>query len=368
MILDDVSELLQDLLILKSQSHYDALTLWIAHTYCVSEFDFTPRLGVWSPEKRCGKSLLLEVISYLVQTKAMTSSISPAALFRVIAKNESTVILMDESDTVFGRNGDKEKAEALRALMNSGFKRGLPAIRCEMPSLEVKEFPTFSPMVIAGIGTSAIPETVADRSILIEMRRKTASERIREFESDEVEEIFTPLRESLSEWVDSISGYLRTTKPEMPSELNSRARDVWKSLFKIAESAGSEWTSKAWSASLALSSDSSEDDEVSLSLKLLGDIREVFVGDRMTTKELLNVLRQEEESPWSYLQSFNPHFLARMLKDYGIHPKPFSGGKVRGYLRLSFEDAWHRYLPESPYPQETVTTVTTVTPALEIII
>ena len=355
MILDDLVDLLTEVVILKSEYHYDSLALWIAHTYAISEFDFTPRLGVWSPEKRCGKSLLLEVISYLVQKSLMTSSISPAALFRVIAKNESTVILMDESDTVFGRNGDKEKAEALRQVMNAGFKRGVPAIRCEPPSMDAKLFPTFGPMVIAGIGTSAIPETVADRSILIEMRRKTPHQYIREFESDEVEEIFSPLRERLAQWVGHNSKGFRSSKPQMPSELNSRARDVWKPLYKIAESAGDEWKDKARIASLALSSDSQREDEESLSLKLLSDIRGVFEGDQMATKDLLKTLREEEESPWSYLPSFNPHFLARMLKDYGIHPKPFSGGKVRGYHRKSFEDSWSRYLPA------VVTTVTTVT-------
>jgi hypothetical protein len=355
MILDEIVDLLKQLVILKSESHYDALALWIAHTFAIPEFDFTPRLGVWSPEKRCGKSLLLEIISYLVPRKIMTSSISSAALFRIIAKDESVVILMDESDTVFGRNGDKEKAEALRQIMNSGFKRGVFAIRCEAPSFDTKEFATFSPMVIAGIGTSAIPETVADRSILIEMKRKTSSETIREFESDEVEEIFTPYRIALGDWVKENSGNFRASKPEMPSELNSRARDVWKPLYKIAESAGQKWREKAWSASLAFSSDSQEEDEVSLSLKLLEDIRGVFQGDRMATKDLLNALREEEESPWAYMDGFNPHLVARILKDYGIHPKPFGGGKVRGYYRKHFEDAWSRYLPES------VTSVTSVT-------
>ena len=210
-------------------------------------------------------------------------------------------------------------------------------------------------MVIAGIGTSAIPETVADRSILIEMRRKTSSETIREFESDEVEEIFTPFRLALSDWVKGNAGNFRSSKPQMPSELNSRARDVWKPLYKIAESAGQGWIEKAWSASLALSSDSQEEDELSLSMKLLEDIRGVFQGDRMATKDLLNALREEEESPWAYMDGFNPHLVARILKDYGIHPKPFGGGKVRGYFRKHFEDAWSRYLPES------VTSVTSVT-------
>ena len=130
----------------------------------------------------------------------------------------------------------------------------------------------------------------------------------------------------------------------MPSELNSRERDVWKPLYKIAQAAGEEWVEKARLASLALSSDSHRQDEETLSLRLLADTRQVFQGEQMATKDLLFALKADEESPWSYLQSFNPHFLARLLRDYGIHPKPFPGGKVRGYSRKSFEDAWSRYL------------------------
>ena len=355
MILDDLVTLLKELIILKSDSHYDALALWITHTFAIPEFDFTPRLGVWSPEKRCGKSLLLEIISYLVPRKIMTSSISSAALFRIIAKDESVVILMDESDAVFGKYGDKEKAEALRQIMNSGFKRGVFAIRCEAPSFEPKKFATFSPMVIAGIGTSAIPETVADRSILIEMKRKTSGENIREFESDEVESLFTPFRVVVGDWVSENSGRFRSSKPEMPPELNSRALDVWKPLYKMAEAAGSEWRNRAWIASIILSSDSQEEDEVSLSIKLLGDIKEVLQGDRMPSRALLNALTQLEESPWAYMDRFTPYRLARMLSDFGVHPKPFRGGKVRGYYRSQFEDPWKRYLPKS------VTSVTSVT-------
>lgn len=97
---------------------------------------------------------------------------------------------------------------------------------------------------------------------------------------------------------------------------------------------------------------------MSLSLRLLSDIREIFTEDRITSKDLIERLKELEESPWSYLvERFNPSVLARLLKNYGIKPRPFSGGKVRGYYRKSFEDPWSRYLD----PVQTVTPVTPVT-------
>jgi len=357
--LTETEELLRKLIVLKLDAHYWALTLWIAFCYSIPQFDHAPRLCFWSPEKRCGKSLALEVVSHLLPNPLMTSSISSASLFRILDRDNSKVILIDESDTVFGRNGDKEKAEALRQLLNASFKRGQSVIRCEPPKYEPREFKIFAPIALAGIGTSAIPETVADRALMIEMRRMLPNEQILEFESDEVEKYFFPIKEKLQNFATENESRYRELRPELPREsLNPRARDLWKPLYKVAECAGDEWIKKALLASVALSSGESDPEEASLSLRLLSDTREVFTEDQITTKDLIERLRGLEESPWAYLERFNPSVLAHLLKNYSIRPKPFSGGKVRGYYRKSFEDSWSRYLD----PVQTVTPVTPVTP------
>jgi hypothetical protein len=335
------------------------MTLWVAFCYSIPEFDFAPRLCFWSPEKRCGKSLALEVVSHLLPNTLATSSISSASLFRILDRDETKVIFIDESDTVFGRNGDKEKAETLRQLLNASFKRGQVVIRCEPPKYEPKEFVIFAPVALAGIGTTAIPETVADRALMIEMRRMLPNERILEFESDEVEKYFAPISEKLEEFARGSESRYRGLRPELPRDkLNPRARDLWKPLYKVAECAGEAWLEKAYKASLALSAGESDPEEQSLKLRLLSDTRDIFFGEQLSSKDLCQRLRDLEESPWAYRENFNPNFVARLLKDYGIKPKPFSGGKIRGYTRKSFEDAWSRYLD----PAETVTPVTPVTP------
>lgn len=358
--LDRTEALLKKLVILKSEEHYSALTLWIAYCYSIPSFDFAPRLCLWSPEKRCGKSLTLEVVGHLLPNPLLTSSISSASLFRLLDKDPMKVILIDESDTVFGSKGDKEKAEALRQLLNSSFKRGLSVIRCEAPKYEPKEFKIFAPIALAGIGKNAIPETVADRAIMVEMRRMLPKEKIHEFESDEVDQIFEPVKDLLKEFADLNSEKYRDLRPDLPKEhLNPRARDLWKPLYKIAECAGEEWILKVRSASIALSAGEEDPEEASLSLRLVSDIREVFENheDRLSTRDLIERLRALEEAPWNYLDRFNPSVLAHLLKNYGVRPKPFGGGKIRGYYRKSFEDPWNRYL----VPLETVTPVTLVT-------
>ena len=357
--LTETENLLRKLIVLKLDAHYWALTLWIAFCYSIPQFDFAPRLCFWSPEKRCGKSLALEVVSHLLPNSLMTSSIPSAGLFRTLDRDPTKVILIDESDTVFGRNGDKEKAEALRQLLNASFKRGQSVIRCVPPNFDPKEFKIFAPIALAGIGTSAIPETVADRALMIEMRRMLPNEQILEFESDEVEKYFFPIKEKLQNFATENESRYRELRPELPKEsLNPRARDLWKPLYKVAECAGEEWIKKALLASVALSSGESDPEEASLSLRLLSDTREVFLEEQLATRDLIDRLRSLEESPWAYLERFNPSVLAHLLKNYGIKPKPFSGGKVRGYYRKSFEDSWSRYLD----PAQTVTPVTPVTP------
>lgn len=356
MILDDIESLLRKTVVLKSEAHYVAETLWIAHTHAIECFDFTPRLGIWSPEKRCGKSLNLEIIKNLTNKSQFTSSISSSVLYRMISGEDVKVFLMDEMDRVFGGKGDKEKAEALLQVLNSGFKRGASVWRCKPNTLEPQEFETFAPVALAGIGTKSIPETVADRALIIEMRRKYPNETILEFESDEVEEIFTPLRDSLSLWIESVKSEFRPCRPEFPSELNARARDAWRSLFKIASSAGSEWQEKARKASLVLSAGEAEEDEMSFGARLLSDIRTVFDSPTINSQELITRLHAIEEAPWGHGDHrLNTAQLARNLRQYEI--KPTRTNKVRLYRREDFEEAWSRYLP----PLEAVTSVTVVT-------
>lgn len=359
--LDRLEEFLREFVILKSDAHYWALTLWIVYAHAVGEFDFSPRLAIWSPEKRCGKSLLLEIVSLLVPSARMTSSISPSALFRLAERDENTVFLIDESDTVFGRNGDRERAEALRGLLNSGFKRGLVVTRCEPPKFEPKDFHIFAPVALAGIGTNSIPETVADRSIVIEMRRKFPHESIREFQSDEIEFLFDPIRESVATYVKIRGREFRGLRPELPKELNPRARDIWRPFFKIAHTAGEEWVRRVNIASTTLSSGEADSDDSSLPLRLLSDTRSIFEGERMSSKELMHALEEIEEAPWGKgTIHLNTHYLARMLRNYGVRPKPFSGGKVRGYFRKDLEEPWTLYLDPS-YDPQSVTPVTSVT-------
>ena len=71
-----------------------------------------------------------------------------------------------------------EYAEALRGLLNSGFARTGTASVCvgQGAALTWKDFSTFCPKAIAGIGR--LPSTVESRSIPIALKRRTKGETV----------------------------------------------------------------------------------------------------------------------------------------------------------------------------------------------
>ena len=68
-------------------------------------------------------------------------------------------MIFDEADAIFGTKKAAEQHKDLRALLNAGYQRNRPALRCvnQIPS----EFPTFAMAALAGIG-NCFPDTVTD--------------------------------------------------------------------------------------------------------------------------------------------------------------------------------------------------------------
>src|SRR5262249_3025108 len=130
-----------------------------------------PYLNICSPEKRCGKTRLLECLQLLVPKPRPMIRPTEAVLFRTIDKEKPT-LLLDEIDTIYTTDAD-ERSEGLRAVLNAGFQAGAFANvpRCIGRDAEPRDFNTFCPKAIAGIGKN-LPDTVRDRSIEIRLIRQ----------------------------------------------------------------------------------------------------------------------------------------------------------------------------------------------------
>jgi hypothetical protein len=344
-ILDQTTQYLRRYLHLPSLAA-ETIALWAAHTYVFYLFQHTPRLNITGPTKRCGKTLVLDILSHLVDRSLRAESISGAAIYRVIAKSSPT-LLIDEYDTFIP--GNKE----IRGILNSGFMLDGQVIRCDGDDHEVVVFKTFSPVALAGIRD--LPGTIKDRSVIIRMSRAKRSERPERFDSCNTRSLDTLARQFVT-WADQDRDALAQSDPDVPDTQNHRAIDCWRPLIAIADCAGSEWPEIARKA--FLNAQSKDDDADSTGELLLKDIR-LIIKNRTSigSHELVAALLAIDDSLWQEHgargEPITPQGLSRLLKDFGIRPKQIKAHRGKGYLTTSFKDAFDRYLPtevETPKP------------------
>jgi hypothetical protein len=352
-LLNDVRHQLERFVIFARPEQATAITLWVAHTWVVDAFDVSPYLSLHSAEKRSGKSRTLDVLEQLVASPWRVALPSEAVTYRKIQQDAPT-LLMDEVDAIFRGNRQAEQHEGLRALLNAGFQRGTRVPRCVGPKLELKEFDVFCPKALAGIGS--LPDTTADRSIPIRLRRRKPSERVERFRRRDFQHLAEELRERLEEWAVDATAPLEGTYPEMPSEITDRAEEAWEPLVAIADLVGGEWPRLAREAAVALGTGEPDESEQSVGVRLLADVRRVVqdLGDpeKIPTADILAGLHGLEESPWADWKNGKPlsaERLGRYLREYSVKSRDVwtSSGSRKGYLRDQLQDAFDRYLPGS---------------------
>jgi len=82
-LLDDITVTLKHFIVLPHHTP-EAIALWICHACALEAFTISPILAICSPTKGSGKTLLLDVISYLLVKKLFVSNTTPATLFRCV--------------------------------------------------------------------------------------------------------------------------------------------------------------------------------------------------------------------------------------------------------------------------------------------
>jgi hypothetical protein len=349
-LLDDLLAALTRYVILPSTEAAWSVVLWIAATHAQPSWAHAPRLVIRAPEKRCGKSRLLDLVEALCRQPLITVNASPAAVYRAIGSDDPPTLLVDEADTIFG-NKAGETNEELRGLLNAGHQRNRPAIRWDHARNCIETIPTFAMAALAGIG--AMPDTIEDRAVVVHMRRRAPGESVSPYRHRRDGLALRQLAHRLTEWVRAHAAELESAEPAMPVE--DRAADTWEPLVAVADLAGGEWPARARHAATVLTAGADEPGETSLRLRCLIDCRTAFgPDDTLTTATLLDRLKADAEAPWG--EYGGPHGITAMklgalLKEYGIRPMTlnFPPGTVprqaKGYKRSDFTDAWTRYAP-----------------------
>lgn len=346
-----------------------AATLWTAMTWFMDEIKVAPLALITAPEKRCGKTQLLSIFAKITCKPLPSSNVSPAALFRSIDRWQPT-LLIDEADAFMKDN------EELRGLLNAGHTRDSAyTLRCVGDDHEPKKFHLWGAKALAGIGRLA--DTLMDRSIVLELRRKRPDEHIEKLRHAP-NDLFETLRKKLARFAEDYSTAIGAARPDIPEVLNDRAQDNWETLLAIADTAGRDYGHVAREAAIKLSV--RNDDIQSLGVELLTDIYEVFETkeiDRIFSHDLIKALCEDNEKRWATynFHKYNPRItpvqLALLLSEYGIKSgnirgridvKTLSGNPLevkKGYYRSQFEDSFKRYLPFLVLPPETDATPAT---------
>lgn len=360
-LLDEISLFISRYVVL-SDHQLQIIVLWVIHTHVIKQADTTPYLNIYSAEKRSGKTRLLETLEVLVARPWFTGRVTTAVLARKIDA-ECPTLLLDESDAAF--NSEKEYSEALRGILNSGYRRGGKSSVCVGKGIDIgyKDLSTFCPKAIAGIGK--LPGTIADRSIPILLKRRMPDEQVERFRPQKIRQEIEQIRASLDR-CPSIS--FENIDLESPQELDDRAADCLEPLLAIAKAAGHDWSDKARQAAISLMAGEMRQDD-SLGMQLLSDIREIARDkvDQISSAELISALNGLEESLWHDFNGspLTARKLAKLLKPYEIKSQSIriNGCTPKGYKIPDFEDAWNRYLSNTE-----LLSATSATPSFEPIV
>jgi hypothetical protein len=372
-LLHDVQTFLARFIVYPSDHEKVAHVLWLAHTHLMDAWESTPRIAFLSVVAGSGKTRAMEVSELLVPSPIAAVNVTPAYLFRKVGSEDGPpTILFDEIDTVFGPKAKEN--EELRALLNSGHRRGAVAGRCVVrgKTVETEEIPSYSAVAMAGLGW--LPDTIMSRSIIVRMRRRTSDEKVEPFRRRVHAPEGEALCRRLAAWARAVRNEATAARPDMPSGVEDRNADIWEPLLALADIAGGEWPGRSRMAAVELLK-VARDAEPSLNVRLLADLQAVFgTSDAMFTKDILAGLCAIDDGPWNDLKGkpLTDHQLARRLRQYEVQSKPVrkNGVVLKGYYRADLADSWRRYLPPLAEvaapdldPDQIVTSVTpSVTP------
>ena len=165
-LLDETAQTIQRHVVLRPEQAY-VITLWIGATHLIGVIDVMALLLITSPTMRCGKTVLLQLLSVLVREGLMVSHGRSAELIRLIHDLHPTILVDDlRSDDV-----------GMRGLINASEYRDSLVV-------DWGTHATFAPTQIQRVGACAVamtglphPKTV-DRSLVISLHRRAPCESV----------------------------------------------------------------------------------------------------------------------------------------------------------------------------------------------
>ena len=319
-----------------------ALFTWVHEAAAVH----SPILLATSAEANSGKTTLINVVRFLAPRSLVCAGISEAALFRVVEKYEPTIIV-DEADVILVEN------EPLRAVINGGWTRGFSVVRCVGDDIAAR-FPNILPKGARHErqAVSSIQRSAARLSSRCGARKRAIKPRTSAPST-------IPVLPNCD--AERSAGRSTTTRSlKTPSQICRRA-----SIIGSAITGASCWPLPTPPAASGRRKRGRRPSSCPRSQTLLRSVCSFsprsrraltsMVSNRLSVSAPPSWPRRSQgadaSSPFSEWKGGKPITqaqLARALKPFGIAPEVTrlpGGGRLRGYQRSQFADAWERYLP-----------------------
>ena len=340
-ILDLISAKFKEHVKFQDESDADALVLWVAMTYVMKHLEIAPMVYVTSPEPMCGKSTVMKLLKVFCHRAEMVSKITPAAIYRLIERDQPT-LLIDEADRFLRGNNE------LNGIINAGHARFEATViinkKLADGNYDPAEFPVWCAKAIAGIGEQ--DSTLTSRAIVISLRRKLKNETMKPVRYNMFQQ-HQSTRDALAAWAASFQQISENEMEPFLKAKTDRGIDNWLALGIIAKRVNPDWEQRV-QAALSGIEERQGDGLQSAGVQLLSDVHDVVSEcnrPEWSSTDLYNAVVYNEETDWSVFNHGRPitkKKFTQMLGDFGIKPTKRSNANV--FYVADLEDAFERYL------------------------
>jgi hypothetical protein len=334
-----------------------AVVAWVLGAWLHDLWDRFPNLAITSPEKRSGKSRLLELLMQVCPRPWLVINPTFAVVHRKV-KLEHPTMLLDEAQVMLRLH--TENGAVMREYYCGGIGKDAKTSRCDKTdNHNPVDFPIYTPKVAALIGK--LDEVMADRNIAIVLRRKRPQDTVQRCRLRDVEAEGKALACELGTWAQTAEVRARALdvydQLDLPAITNDRMAELLLPLITVltilgpAEGQPNRPLQVLLQHAKAADATEGEAERLSPGVHLLKACREIFNPGEVfiPTATLIDCLCNRREEPWFYWgkdgSPLNEYALAVLLKEFEIRPAQGRDRKCRGYYQKDFQDAWERYLP-----------------------
>ena len=214
------------------------MAAWLLHSYAFDAAETTPYIHITAPEKACGKSYLMEALSGACSRAHSQRRHDSRRASRTIHAKKPTIFL-DEMDAQLG--GNKEYAEAVRGILNEGFRKGGHVLQMQRePPMRLK---SSTPIVQSASRESGSCLTLLPAAPSgLKCDGSYLANPLNHFRQKAVKNAALPIKAKLEAWeARGAADLLCPIEPAPIASLSDRQNDIAEPLLCIAQLGGNGW-------------------------------------------------------------------------------------------------------------------------------